>query len=371
VTVHVRVDSGKSILVDPASSHNRIWPDLPAVATVDPGEELIVDLRDGMDGQLDRDSDSSSLETVELGANHPLTGPIEVRGARPGDLLVVEIESVEPGSFGTSAILPGFGLLTAGFDRPVLVRWEIEDGVARSADLPGIAIRGRPFLGCVGVAPSWELFDRASAREEALAKRGAVVLGPEAPSARPAIEPYASRALRTIPPRENGGNLDVPQACAGSRVLLPVHMPGAMLSLGDAHFAQGEGEVCGTAIEVAATATLRVSLRPAEELRWRPTFPAIEFSEPALAAPRPCFLTMGIPVDDAGENADMDFTLAARRALGELVDWLEAERRLTREQAFVLASVAADLRVAEAVNVPNGLVVCRLPLDVFEANGAQ
>ena len=367
MTVHVKVDADKSILASPANSHNRIWPDLPPVVSVDPGEQLVVELRDGMDGQLDRESDASTLESVELGANHPLTGPIEVRGARPGDLLVVEIESIEPGSFGTTAILPGFGLLTEGFDRPVLVRWEIEDGVARSADMPGIAIHGRPFLGCVGVAPSWELFERATAREDALAQTGAMVLGPEAPSARPAIEPYASRALRTIPPRENGGNLDVPQAGPGSRVLLPVHVEGAMLSLGDAHFAQGDGEVCGVAIEVAATATVTVSLRRSEDIRWRPTFPAIEFDEPALAAPRPCFLTMGIPVDEDGVNHDMDFTLAARRALGELVDWLEAERGLTREQGFVLASVAADLRVAEAVNVPNGLVVCRLPLDVFES----
>src|SRR2546430_4260645 len=137
---------------------------------------MIVDLRDGMDGQLDRDSDSSTLQSVDLGANHPLTGPVEVRGARPGDLLVVEIDRIEAAAYGASAVLPGFGLLGDLFEDPFLVHWEIADGVARSAQLPGIAIRGRPFLGCVAVAPSVELFESATAREQALSQRGGFVL---------------------------------------------------------------------------------------------------------------------------------------------------------------------------------------------------
>ena len=117
---------------------------------------------------------------------------------------------------------------------------------------------------------------------------------------------------------------------------------------------------------VPGTVTLEVSLRKAETLRWRPRFPAIEYTQTASNTERACFETMGIPLTDDGENASMDATLAARRALLELIGWLEAERGLTREQGYVLASVAADLRVAEAVNVPNALVTCRLPLDVFE-----
>ena len=182
----------------------------------------------------------------------------------------------------------------------------------------------------------------------------------------PAAEPYASQALRTIPPRENGGNLDVPQVREGSRLLLPVHVPGALLSVGDAHFAQGEGEVCGTAIEVAATVTLEVSLRRPDTERWRQRFPAVEYTQPPSEAARPWFQTTGIPLDDRGENEDVNVTVAARRALLEMIDWLGAERGLRREQAYVLASVAADLRVAEVVNIPNALVTCSLALDVFE-----
>ena len=366
MSLHVSVARNRSIVQHPENSHNRVWPDLEPIATTDPGEQIELELRDGMDGQLPPTSDSSALGTIDLDANHPLTGPIEVRGTHPGDLLVVMPRRIEPDGFGTTAVIPGFGLLGDLFTEPYLVRWQVEGGVARSAELPGIAIRSRPFLGCVAVAPSPELFTEAARREQALADRGGFVLGPQPRSAVPTQEPYASQALRTIPPRENGGNLDVAQAREGSRLLLPVHVPGAMLSVGDLHFAQGEGEVCGTAIEIGGTVTLEVSVRAAETLRWRPRFPAIEYTQPLPPAERACFETMGIPLSDEGENESMDATLAARRALLELIGWLEAERGLTREQGYVLASVAADLRVAEVVNVPNALVTCSLPLDVFD-----
>jgi formamidase len=366
MTLRIAVAREESIVRRPENSHNRIWPDLEPIASIDSGEEIELELRDGMDGQLSPSSDSAALKSIDLDANHPLTGPIEINGARPGDVLVVTPRRIEPGRFGTTAVIPGFGLLGDLFTEPYLVRWRIEDGVARSEELSGIAIRGRPFLGCVAVAPSQELFGEAARREQALADHGGAVLGPEPRSAIPKQEPYASQALRTIPPRENGGNLDVAQVREGSRLLLPVHVPGALLSVGDAHFAQGEGEACGTAIEIAATVTLEVSVRPADTLRWRPRFPAIEYTQAASSTERACFETMGIPLTDEGENGSMDATLAARRALLELIGWLEAERGLSREQGYVLASVAADLRVAEMVNVPNAVVTCRLPLDVFE-----
>ena len=366
MSARVSVQRDRSIVQSPRNSHNRIWPELAPVAAIEPGEVIELELRDGMDGQLTANSDAATLRSIDLDANHPLTGPIEIRGARPGDVLVVSPRRIECDHFGTTAIIPGFGLLGDMFADPFLVRWEIEEGLARSRDLPGVAIRGRPFLGCVAVAPSRELFDRAARREQALEQRGGAVLGPQRRSAVPAEEPYASQALRTIPPRENGGNLDVAQVREGSRLLLPVHAPGALLSVGDTHFAQGEGEVCGTAIEVAATVTLEVSLRPAHTLRFRPLFPAIEYSQPSSELARPCFETTGIPLDETGENESMNVTLAARRALLEMINWLCSERGLRREQAYVLASVAADLRVAEVVNIPNALVTCRLALDVFE-----
>ena len=143
-----------------------------------------------------------------------------------------------------------------------------------------------------------------------------------------------------------------------------------MVSIGDPHCAQGEGECCGPAIEIAAEATVRSGLRTPGAGGFLPRLPAIELTGHGGDAARGAeMITTGIPVADDGTNADLDLTLAARQALLEMLRWLSAERGLSMEQGYVLASVAADLRIAEAVNRPNGLVVCRLALDVFEEEG--
>lgn len=323
MTLRVAVARGTSILADGANSHNRLHPDLPPVAEMDPGEEVVLELRDGMDGGLGPGVTAEGLRTLELDSNHPMTGPIRVRGAEPGDVLEIETLEIEPASCGATAVIPGFGLLGDRFDEPFLVRWEIAGGLA---------------------------------------------LPPQAKGAVPATEPFASRGLRTIPPREHGGNLDIPQLTEGSRLRLAVHVEGALLSVGDAHFAQGEGESCGTAIEVEAVVRLRVSLCKAADAAWVPRFAAYEFRTPAgPPGGRACIATTGIPLDDAGANGSLDVRLAARRAMEELVDLLCATRGLTPAQACVLVSVAADLRISEAVNVPNALVSAILPLDVFES----
>jgi len=368
MTVRVAVGRGRSILADGANSHNRWHPDLEPVVAIDPGDEVVLELRDGMDGGLGPGVSQEDLRRLDLDANHPLTGPILVRGAEPGDVLEVETLELEPAGRGFTAVIPGFGLLGDRFDEPFLVAWEISGGVARSPDLPGVAIRGAPFLGSIGVAPSHDLLERARAREAAVSARGGLALPPLARGAVPAHEPIASSALRTIPPREHGGNLDIPQLTVGSRLLLPVHVAGALLSAGDAHFAQGEGESCGTAIEIEAVARLRVGLRKAADAAWVPRLPAYEFRAPAgPPGGRAYVATTGIPLADDGANGALDLTLAARRALDELVGLLCATRGLTPAQACVLASVAADLRISEAVNVPNALVSALLPLDVFES----
>lgn len=366
MTLHVSLDRESSILDGGGPAHNRLHPSIPPVGTIDPGEALVVDCRDGMDGGLRRAGTSADLKELDLHANHPLTGPVEVRGAEPGDVLEVETLELTVDPEGTTAVIPGFGLLGDRFDDPYLVRWRIADGMARSDQLPGVAIRGQPFLGVVAVAPSELLLRHAAVREAALLKRGGFVLPPEVRGAVPAAGAAAGEGLRTIPPRENGGNLDIRQLTVGSRLLLPVWVSGARVSLGDLHFAQGDGESCGTAIEVSGVARVRVDLRRASEQRWTPRFPAFETVEHPHPEPRRWFATTGIPLEDDGTAAEMDVRLAARRALEELVGWLVAERGLEPEQAYVLASVAADLRVSQAVNVPHALVSALLPLDVFE-----
>ena len=339
-----------------AGGHNRWHPDIPPVAAVDPGDEVVFELRDSRDRQIGRDTRHEDLLDTPAIA-HPLTGPLEVRGAEPGDVLEVEILGYETEDFGWTAIWPGSGFLGDLFDRPFMAGWELDGAHARSEELPGVAVPAGAFAGIVGVAPSRELVDRARRREADLGAAGGTEHPPTAELAWP---PAAADGLRTYPPRENGGNIDIRDLVPGAKLWLPVFVPGALLSLGDLHFAQGDGEVCIAAIETGGSATVRVDVR-----RDRPPlrFPSWE------APPRPgrrCFATTGIPLDDEGRNADRDLNLATRRALIELLDWLVAEHGLSREAAYVLMSVAAELRVSELVDAPNALVSAALPLDVFE-----
>jgi formamidase len=333
--------------------HNRWHPDLEPVAEVAPGEEIRLETRDGLDGQLTRESTHDDVGRLNLGLGHPLTGPIYVAGADPGDLLEVEVLGYETDDFGATAVVPGFGFLADLFPEPYLVKWEIADGLARSAGLPGVAVPEEVFAGVVGVAPSRERLEAFRRREEGLRERGQPVADPM-PDA--AVPPAARDGLRTIPPRELGGNLDIRQLVAGSRLWLPVDVPGALFSIGDLHFAQGDGEVCGTAIEIAGAVTVRFELqkRRGAELR----FPSYE--TPARRG-RSCFATTGIPVETG-----MDVGEAARAALLEMIGHLEREHGFARPAAYALCSVAVDLGISEVVDVPYPLVSALLPLDIFE-----
>jgi formamidase len=240
-------------------------------------------------------------------------------------------------------VIPGFGYLANVFTAPYLVKWEIAERLARSEELPGVAVPADAFAGVVGVAPSHERMEEFTRREEALRAGG---------------QPVADAApdgLRTIPPRELGGNLDVRQLVAGARLFLPVDVPGALFSIGDLHFAQGDGEVCGTAVEVAGAVTVR--LRVHRDPAWRGRFPWYE--TPARPG-RPSFATTGIPVD-----VGMDLGVATRAALLEMIDHLEAVYGFDRPAAYALCSAVVDLRISEVVDVPYPLVSALLPLDVF------
>ena len=337
-------------------AHNRWHPDLEPVASVALGEEITLETRDGLDGQLSRASTHEDAGRLDLGLGHPLTGPVWVEGAEPGDQLEVELASYEVADYGVTAVIPGFGFLADLFPDPYVVHWDIEDGYARSSALPGVSVPEDVFAGVIGVAPSHALMEEIRGREQAIANAG----GPVADSApESALPPEAAAGLRTIPPRPIGGNIDIRQLVAGSRLFLPVHIPGALFSIGDLHFAQGDGEVCGTAIEVAGAATVRFRIQKEHELGWRQRFP--RFETPSERAHGPSLATTGIALD-----VPMDVDAAAREALLEMIGYLEATYGFERPAAYALCSVAVDLRISEAVDVPYPLVSALLSLDVFE-----
>jgi formamidase len=334
--------------------HNRWHPDLEPLAEVDVDEEVRLTTEDGLAGQLTRESTHAHAGALNLGLGHPLTGPLYVRGAEPGDVLEVQFLEYETADFGTTAVIPGFGYLADLFPDPYLVKWEIDGGLARSDELPGVAVPEETFAGVVGVAPSPALLETFRAREEALRERGQPVADP-LPEA--AVPPAAAGGLRTIPPRETGGNLDVRQLVAGSRLWLPVAVRGALFSVGDLHFAQGDGEVCGTAIEVAGAVTVRFALHKSPAARTR--FPSYE--TPARPG-RACFATMGIPVE-----VGMDLNAAAREALLEMIAHLERTYGFERPASYALCSAVVDMRVSEVVDVPYPVVSALLPLEVFSS----
>ena len=367
-THEIRIDRSLSLAAEPHTGHNRWHPDIPPVLRCEPGDEVVIDTRDTFDGFFDRGSTAKDVEQAPFGLVHPLTGPVEVAGARPGDLLVAEILEVIPQPFGFTAQVPGFGFLRDDFPEPFLVRWDLADGWATSEDLPGVRIAGAPFMGVIGVAPSRDLMVRATAREADVAFRGGVALPPDPAGAVPDDLEVGGEALRTIPPREHGGNIDIKQVTAGTRLFLPVLVDGARFSAGDAHFAQGDGESCGTAIEMAATLRVRLDLRPGQAAEREIRTPCYERrnADPAASAPPgPYFATTGMCLTADGRNESEDVTLAARNALAAMITHLGHEYGYTPQQAYAICSVAVDLRISQAVDLPNVIVSAFLPLDIF------
>ena len=364
----IEIDRGKRLRDQPTTGHNRFHPDIPPLATVDEGEEVVLATRDGVDGQLGPGTTEADIAKMEAGAIHPITGPVFVKGAQPGDVLEVEFLDIAPQPHAFTAIVPGLGFLRDVFTTPFLVHWQIRDGWATSPKLPGVRIPGAPFMGVSGVAPSATQVRAWTARENELMARGGMVFPPDATGAVPGRGPVASEGLRTLPPRENGGNFDVKQLTKGSKLLLPIAVEGGLFSTGDGHFAQGDGEVCVTAVEMGATASVRFRVLKgsgaARALRGPRFSHAGYFAPPEWASPRGFVAAMGMPIRDDGVNEGENLTLACRNALLNMIDLLQ-EHGWSREQAYVLCSVAADLRISNVVDVPNYVVSALIPEGIF------
>ena len=364
----IRIDRTKSLAQDPGTGHNRWHPDIPPLIYCDPGDEVILETRDAFDGQFPRDVSLDVVGAPNLDQLHPITGPVYVNGAEPGDLLDIEIVDIEADSYGYTTQVPGFGFLRDEFPEPFKVNWDLADGWATSPDLPGIRIPGAPFMGTIGLAPGHEMLATITAREQALLDRGGFVLPPSASSAVPSDPAIAPYALRTVPPREQAGNIDIKQLSKGAHLLIPVDAPGALFSAGDAHFAQGDCETCGTAIEMNATLHVRFNVRKGEAAQKGIRYPRFTrqdyYLPPNFAAPKRFYATTGISVSRDGVDHSEDVSVAARNALLNMIDHL-TERGWTRQQGYAICSVAVDLKISQLVDVPNMLVSAFLPEDIF------
>ena len=365
----IRIDRASRLRDQPHTGHNRWHPDIVPVLRVHPGEAVLFETRCASDGQVRPGSTIADLARHDAFAAHPLTGPVYIEGAQPGDTLEIVFEDIQPQDYGWTRIRPGSGFLRDWFHNDFLVHWHMNGGFARSEQIPGVRIPESSFMGTAGVAPSHEQLRAWTQREADLAARGGIVAGPNARDAVPSGEPVASSGLRTIPPRENGGNADIKQLTRGSRLQLPVAVPGALFSVGDAHYAQGDSECCITAIEMGATCIVRFNVLPGHATRTGMRWPRFAhdgyFLDPKWAAPYGFVATTGMPVHADGRQEGESLNLAAQNALLEMISLL-GERGFSREQAYVICSVAVDLRISNAVDLPNVTVSALLPTAIFE-----
>jgi formamidase len=368
----VRVDPFKPLKEESRTGHNRWHEAIEPVVEVEVGDTVVYETRDAFDGQLNTGSTDTEIEQLNLHPVHPLTGPVYVNGVEPGDLLEIELVAVEADpweQWGYTIQVPGFGFLRDEFPEPFMVHWRLHGNeYAESEQLPGVRIRCNPHPGVLGLAPSAELRQRATEREAELAERDGFVLPPEPADAVPEDEPIAGEGLRTIPPRETAGNIDIKQICPGTTVLMPVYAEGGLVSTGDVHYAQGDCEACGTAIEMRSRVHLRFGVRKGEAERQGVQdlqfFRDDYFTTPELAVPRRFYATSGISVRKDGTNESENLTVAAKNALLNMIEHL-GTRGYNRQQAYAICSVAVDLRVSQTVDVPNLLVSALLPLDIF------
>jgi acetamidase/formamidase len=290
----------------------------PARLRIQPGDTVVFETLEASAGQFGPDSVSEAVRTLNFDLIHPLTGPVFIEGAEPGDALVVDIISLKHKGWGWNAVIPGFGLLAEDFPEPYLHIYSLGETTCEFRS--DIQIPYEPFCGVMGVGP------RESGR------------------------------FNTIPPRENAGNIDIRHLTPGSRAFFPVLVPGVLFSCGDCHSAQGDGEVNGSGIETKMSVTLTFNLQKGANI------PELRFVTPPGKK-----LTVA---DEGGYYVATahgpDLFKDTQQAIRYIIDYLSSEHNLTREQAYCLCGAAVDLKISEVVDAPNWIVSAYLPLSIFK-----
>jgi acetamidase/formamidase len=289
------------------------------VLTADSGDTVVVWTRDISDNQVDPHSDATVLADFDWARAYPLTGPIAIRGAKAGDTLRVEVLDIHTQGWGWTGVLPGFGLLAEEFPDAYLRTFDLTNGDFAYLR-EDIAVPLDPYFGTMGVCP-------AGAMNQAV-----------------------------VPPGSFGGNMDIRQLRRGSTLYLPIQVEEAMFSCGDAHGAQGDGEMCGTAVECPMFASLRLTLETDRSI------PAPQYRTPAPLTPRvdtaPFYGTTGIGTD---------LYAAAQDATRAMITHLKATYGLSGEDAYVLCSIAVDLKISEIVDGGQYIVSALLPEAIFRS----
>lgn len=292
----------------------------PPALTVAPGETVEFEDIDATCKQLTAKSTAEDIRNLDFSRVNPVAGPVYVDGAEPGDSLKVTIVGMSPAGWAWTAIVPGFGLLAEDFPEPAIHIWSYDKGFKEPAAYgPGGKVPLKPFCGTIGVAPA------------------------------------EAGSHSTIPPYSSGGNMDIRDLTLGVELYLPVKVKGALFSIGDPHAAQGDGEVCGTAIETPMTVTCKLELVKGEKLKF-----------PRFVTRGPVARHLDAKGYEATTGIHPDLMTAAKDSVRGMIERLGKLHGLSPENAYMLCSVCADLRISEIVDRPNWVVSCYFPRLVFD-----
>ncbi len=308
-----------------AHQHHHGWDrDRAPVLRIAPGESVVFDTVDSSGGQLGPNSTLADLRLLDFSKVNPVTGPVHVDGVVPGDVLRVTVEHFAPSTahgdaWGWTANIPGFGLLADQFPDPALHLWRYDAKSLAPAAFGRFAkVPLKPFCGTIGLAPG------------------------------------APGHHSVVPPRRVGGNLDIRDVAAGTELLLPVEVAGGLFSVGDTHAAQGDGEVCGSAIESRMAVALRFEVLKAMPMAF-----------PRMTIPGPPTNHIDMDGYEVTTGIGPDLMTGARDAVSGMIDLLGARFGMPAVDAYMLCSVCADLRISEIVDLPNWVVSLYLPRAVF------
>jgi len=293
---------------------------LVPVVRIAPGESLEFDVSDASGGQLGAASTVADVARLDFSRVNPVAGPVFVDGTEPGDVLKVTLLSFVPSGWGWTANIPGFGLLADDFKEAALHLWRYDPKTLAPAVFGRWGrVPLKPFTGTIGLAP-------------------------------------AESGLHSIvPPRRVGGNMDVRDIALGTELFLPVEVAGALFSVGDTHAAQGDGEVCGTAIESPMRVALRFDVLKREPLAF-----------PRFRTEGPVSRHLDAKGYEVTTGIGPDLMLAARDSVRSMIDLLGRQRGMPAIDAYLLCSVCGDLRISEIVDIPNWTVAFYLPRIVFD-----
>ncbi len=296
--------------------NNAITP----VLSIAPGETIEFKTTDSSGGQITQKSTVADISKLDFGKVNPVCGPIYIDGAMPGDAIKVTLLDFTPSGWGWTACIPGFGLLAAQFKEPALHIWKYNtSSLAPAAFGPGGRVPLKPFCGTIGLAP-------AEAGQHSV-----------------------------VPPRRVGGNMDIRDMTTGTELYLPVEVAGGLFSVGDTHAAQGDGEVCGTAIESQMNVAAKFELVKKAKIKF-PRY-RVRGGEYHRADAKGYDVTTGI---------GPDLMQGARDAVSGMIDLLTYRHKIAASDAYMLCSVAGDLRISEIVDLPNWVVSFYFPRVVFE-----